>query len=196
MCRLCRPRRRRRVRQRRRWLGDQGEAYQRRGRLGGRGLWWLRCSVRASPVSTFLLPCFTNLSQNIGIETYLNSQISMHEHHKLPRVAPLIPNEHTRPQTILTQCNRINQAEVTIPSSLRLLTQVLWAKTKVKFYRVVNATLTLRLGRRLAEEFPARGAREAVLWEGVGSWVVFRLAKDLYTIDQPLSSSLTTPMVR
>lgn len=105
----------------------------------------------------------------------------MHQHHELPRLTPLIPNQHTRPQTILAQGNRVNQSKVTFPSRLRLRIQVLWSKTEIKLYRVVNATLTLRLGRRLAEELPARGAREAVLWQGVGRWVVFGLAEDLYT---------------
>lgn len=112
--------------------------------------------VLCAPVSTFLPPCFTILSAKLlRIETYLNSQISMHQHHKLPRLTPLIPNQHTRPQTILAQSNRVNQSKVTLPSRFRLLAQVLWSKTEVKLYRVVNATLALRLGRRLAEELPA-----------------------------------------
>ena len=104
----------------------------------------------------------------------------MHQHHKLPRLATLIPYKHARPQAILAQRHRVDKSKITLPSRLRLLTQVLWSKTEVKLYRVVNATLTLRFGRRLAEELPTGGARESVLWKGLGCWVVFGLAKDLY----------------
>ena len=113
--------------------------------------------------------------------TYLDPQISMHQHHKLPRLPTLIPNQHTRPQTIVAQRHRVNKSKVTIPRRLSLVTQVLWSKTKVQLYGVIDATLALRLSRRLAEELPTGGTRETVLWEGVGCWVVRRLAEDLYT---------------
>ena len=86
----------------------------------------------------------------------------MHQNHKLPRLPSLIPHQHARPQTILTQCNRVNESKVPVPGCLRLVGEVLWTKAEVQLDAIVNLSFTFRLGGGLSEEFPAGGASEAV----------------------------------
>ena len=88
----------------------------------------------------------------------------MHQHHELPRLPSLIPNQHTRSQRSLAHRNAVNKSEVTTPRSLCLIAEVLGTEPKVEFYAVVDAPVALALGCGFAEELPARGAREAVLW--------------------------------
>lgn len=102
----------------------------------------------------------------------------MHQHLKLPRLRPIIPHQHTRPQRPPRQRNRVNQPKLPLPRLSCLSTQVLGPEPEIELHTAV-AALAVGFGSGLAEELPARCAREAVLGEGGGGGVVGGFAEDL-----------------
>src|SRR5262249_55228976 len=86
---------------------------------------------------------------------------------KLKRLAPFVPHVHHRLQPITAQRDAVDEPEVVRPGLAGLRGEIGTVQPEVKLYAVV-AALGQRAGLRgrLAQEFPAGIAGEAVLGEG------------------------------
>ncbi len=113
-------------------------------------------------------------------KTYRHTEISMHQRLKLPRHIPFIPNHQTRAQIAASQSNTVDQSKLRRPGLPALLTQIAGAEPKIQLHAIVPAAGNRGgFGGRLAQEFPARRAREAVLRELGRCCVIRRCAEDL-----------------
>jgi hypothetical protein len=112
--------------------------------------------------------------------TYRHAEISMHQRLKLPRRIPLIPNHQTRAQIAASQRNAVDQPKFRRPRFPALLAQIAGAESKVQLHAIVTAAGSRgRFGGRLAQEFPARCTREAMLRKLGSRCMVGSRAEDL-----------------
>jgi hypothetical protein len=104
----------------------------------------------------------------------------MHQHLELPggRLL-LVPHQDAGRQALAPQRHAIDEAELKRPGGLALLIQVTRAEAKVQLDAAISAIIRARaLARALAQELPARDAREAVLRQARRGCVLRRRAKD------------------
>ena len=104
----------------------------------------------------------------------------MHQRLELPRLFALIPDNDTRTQIPPSQRNAVYQPKLKRPRLPALLTQIAGRQPEVQLHGVIARTAARRFGRRLAQELPARRAREAVLWQLGGRCMLGRCAEDLW----------------
>jgi hypothetical protein len=93
---------------------------------------------------------------------YLDSQVRVQQELKLEARLALVAHIDHGLQPVLGQRDAVHEAKVERPRRARLVAQPRAAQPKVELDRIGVERV---LGRRLAEELPARRAREAVLRE-------------------------------
>ena len=113
-------------------------------------------------------PPFYPLREKLEREAaYLNPQITMQEHLKLPRRLPLIPNDHTRSQPLPSQRNTINQSKLEPPCLFRTLIQIPLTQPKIQLHAPIPALPGgSSLTGALPKKFPPTRSRESMLRQG------------------------------
>lgn len=97
---------------------------------------------------------------------YRNPQVRVHQDLELERLLALVAHAHGRLQAAGAERDAVHEAEVVGPGLARLRGEVRRVEAKVELEGVVRRRARLGragLGGALAQELPARVAREAVL---------------------------------
>ena len=96
-------------------------------------------------------------------DTHLNLKVGVKQELKLEAFFALVSDCNDGLQAVFAQRDTVDKPKICWPCFACLLGQTLPIKSEVKLDRVGLQSI---LGGRLAQELPARGAGEAVLWEG------------------------------
>ena len=105
----------------------------------------------------------------------------MQQHLAVERLVAFIGNDQASGQGLPVEGDAVDEAEGVRPQRPGLVVEVRGTQAKVELDgQVGGGRVRRRLGRRLAQELPVGGAREAVLGELRGGGMVGSLAEDLF----------------
>lgn len=111
----------------------------------------------------FGLDAAHSAGKDVTMSAYLHLQVRVHQDLELEVLLALIGHLQRGCQRIFGQSNAVDKPKLIRPSLPKLLAQHAMRQSKIQLHSQIPLS---RLGRRLAQEFPVRVAREAMLWQG------------------------------